>query len=148
MTGGLVRIRFDLLEAINDQAQNAYPGECCGLLAGRPVPDGTLTVTRVVASANTAEPPAPDRFEVDPQVRFDLMRALEGTDEEVIGHYHSHPDHPAKPSDTDLAMAFEPELVWLITAVINGTAGRTRAWRLDRDAKSVEALELEVVEKA
>ena len=73
------------------------------------------------------------------------MRDLEGTPERMVGHYHSHPDHPAKPSDTDIGMAFEPELVWLITAVINGTAGRTRAWRLDRETRATRPIELEVI---
>jgi [CysO sulfur-carrier protein]-S-L-cysteine hydrolase len=109
-------------------AEAAYPRECCGLLAGRTTPGGIL-VTRVVASRNTADGDQRDRFEVDPQVRFDLMRALEGSDERLVGHYHSHPDHPAIPSATDRRMAHEPDLVWLITAVAAGRATATRAWR-------------------
>ncbi len=109
-------------------AEAAYPRECCGLLAGRTTTDGIL-VTRVVASRNTAAGHRRDRFEVDPQVRFDLMRALEGSDERLVGHYHSHPDHPAIPSATDRRMVHEPDLIWLITAVAAGHATTTRAWR-------------------
>jgi len=144
----LIRIGYTLLDEINAQAQAAYPGECCGLLAGRAEADGAITITRAVPSPNVATPPAGDRFEVDPQVRFDLMRALDGSGEHIVGHYHSHPDNPAKPSDTDIDMAFEPDLVWLITAVISGVSGRTRAWRLDRETRTAQAVELEVLESA
>lgn len=144
----MIRIGFKHLNQINAQAEGAYPGECCGLLAGRVGADGAVTVTRVVASANVADPPGDDRFEVEPKVRFDLMRELTDTDEDIVGHYHSHPDHPAKPSQTDLAMAFEPDLVWLITAVVSGTAGRTRAWRLNRDTGAIEDVTLEVGESS
>lgn len=140
----VIRISPAQLKQITEQAQAAYPGECCGLLAGRAGLDGSITVTRVVASPNAAASPGNDRFEVSPKVRFDLMRALDGTDEAIIGHYHSHPDHPPKPSKTDLSMAFEPELVWLITAVTSATAGETFAWRLDREANTVQAVALEV----
>lgn len=116
------------LARIAAAAEAAYPRECCGLLAGRAAEAGGLLVTRVVASRNVAPGDRRDRFEVDPQVRFDLMRALADGDERLVGHYHSHPDHPAVPSATDRAMAHEPDLIWLITAVAAGRATATRAW--------------------
>lgn len=130
-----------LLKTICDLAEAAYPRECCGLLIGRD--DGAATtVTRIAESANLADGPAHDRFEVDPQVRFDVMRelgliadggaaAVAPTAERIVGHFHSHPDHPAQPSQTDLEMAFEPEMIWLITAVENGRAVQTTAHILD-----------------
>ena len=144
----MIRVGFTLLERINAQAQSAYPDECCGLLAGRTQADASITVTRVVSSPNVAASPGGDRFEVDPKVRFDLMRELDGTDEDIVGHYHSHPDHPAEPSKTDLAMAFEPDLVWLITAVIAGTAGRTQAWRLNRETGTIKEVGVEISDTA
>jgi proteasome lid subunit RPN8/RPN11 len=119
--------------AINAHGEDAYPGECCGLLVGRVDVDGTVSVTRTIPSPNVVSPHGNDRFEVDPQVRFDLMRELHGTAETIIGHYHSHPDQTAEPSPTDLEMAFEPDLIWLIIAVFNGRAKNTRAWHLNRD---------------
>ena len=106
--------------------------------------DGSVRVNRIAASLNVADPPGDDRFEVSPKLRFDVMRELDGTDEMIVGHYHSHPDHPATPSKTDLDMAFEPQLVWLITAVDQGTPGTTQAWRLNRDSGEVQAVELAV----
>jgi len=120
------------LRQITEAAEGAYPEECCGLLVGRSEPSGDRVVMRVVASPNVAKGGARDRFEVDPQVRFDVQRALAGGPERIVGHYHSHPDHPAQPSERDLEMAWEPDLVWLIVAVEDGRATETTAHLLDR----------------
>lgn len=144
----MIRISTAHLEQINAQAEEAYPGECCGLLVGRVKHDGSVTVSCIAPSPNVAQPPDLDRFEVDPKIRFDLMRALEGSDEVIVGHYHSHPDQTAEPSATDLNMAFEPDLVWLITAVASGKAKATRAWRLNRETRAIAPLTLEISENA
>ncbi|TVR99653.1 MAG: M67 family peptidase [Rhodospirillales bacterium] len=124
------------LDAIARSAEAIYPEECCGLLVGSRDPVGTVVVSRVVAARNVAPSDRGRHFEVDPQVRFDLMRALRegGGREAIIGHYHSHPDHPACPSREDAAMAHEPDLIWLITAVPGGRAGETAAFRFDAAA--------------
>lgn len=119
------------------EAEAAYPEECCGLLVGRRRADGSLALDRAVSSANVAAGRHSDRFEVDPRVRFRLTRELAGTASTIVGHYHSHPDHPAEPSATDRAMAFEPELAWLIIAVRRrrpderARAGAVRAFRIN-----------------
>lgn len=139
----MIYLAAPLQSAINAHGEDAYPGECCGLLAGRIAADGSVSVTRTIPSPNIAASQGNDRFEVDPQVRFDLMRALQGTTEMIVGHYHSHPDQMAEPSPTDLTMAFEPDLIWLIIAVSNGRAKSTRAWRLNRDTGT--RLEISIV---
>jgi proteasome lid subunit RPN8/RPN11 len=123
------------LKVIADAAEAAYPKEACGLLVGRAEPPGDIVVTRVVASANVAEDGVHDRFEVDPWVRLEVMRALEDQSERLVGHFHSHPDHPAQPSPRDLDMAWEPELVWLITSVVDGQAIHTTAHVLDPEGR-------------
>ena len=132
----MIRLTPAQLDEIHTQAEAAYPYECCGLLAGRHEPDGVITVTRVVPSPNVlkdeAEGGGKDRFEVDPQVRFDLMRAVRDTDEDIIGHYHSHPDHPPEPSQTDIDMAFEPEMYWVIVGVQKGKSTYANVWQLER----------------
>jgi proteasome lid subunit RPN8/RPN11 len=128
----VILIPSRLLEHVVDDAERTYPEECCGLLIGEGDPSGTVTITRVVSSPNLSSGGKGDSFEVDPKLRFDLMRALEGGVEGIVGHYHSHPDHPARPSRRDVEMAWEPEMVWLITSVIGGTAVRTTAHVIDR----------------
>lgn len=128
----MIRMPTAMLEAIRHHAGAAYPRECCGLVIGRDAPArqaaaGAVVVTEAVACRNVA--PAPERtFEVDPQARFDVERRLRGTPLRVVGHYHSHPDGPARPSAHDVARMFEAHHVWVIVGVAGGKAGRPRAF--------------------
>ena len=129
---------------LESEAEVAYPEECCGLLVGWRNADGSTALEHAVASPNVAVGRRHDRFEVDPRVRFALARRLAGTSSAIVGHYHSHPDHPAEPSATDMAMALEPDLLWLIVAVTRRPsgdrphAGDVRAFRIEPGGSIVE----------
>ena len=142
----IISISSDQLSDIQGQAEQAYPQECCGLLVGRKQAEGFFIVTRIAPSENMSKHNTADSFEVDAQVRFDVMRAVENTDDDIIGHYHSHPDHPAKPSETDMDMAYEGEFIWLITAVEQAQAVETKAWQLDQTTRTSQSLTLLVSE--
>lgn len=144
MSTPLVRLSAAQLRAIEAAAEAAYPEEACGLLVGRREPGGACRVSAVEASANVAEPPRTRRFEVDPKLRLRLVRALRDGPDEVVGVYHSHPNGRAEPSETDRAMIFEPAMVWLITAVDQGRAGRTTAWQPSEDGAAFLPLGLEL----
>ena len=146
------------LKAIVDAAEASFPDEACGLLVGQWVTPDHCSVTNVVASENVAA----DRsaaFEIDPALRLDLQRTLRGSDNRVVGIYHSHPDQSAQPSARDLKRAWESDLVWLVTSVLAGEAVltsaqviaqtdgrqrfretllRTSDWEPDRDRPAVE----------
>jgi len=151
----VISLPADFLRQVEVAAEAAYPRECCGLFAGTHNGDGTIAVTRMRASPNRADKNRPDRFEIDPKVRFDLMRDIgefdrvdrldndgdqEAPCERIVGHYHSHPDHPAKPSKFDLEMAFEPDLFWMIVAVTKGLATATTIHRLDQSHQKFEQI--------
>lgn len=146
----MISIPRDFLHQINTAAAAAYPRECCGLLAGIRRENGDIAVTRVQASRNIASDDRPDRFEIDPETRFALMRDIGEFDspdldtlpdgERIVGHYHSHPDHPAKPSDYDLKMAFEPDLFWLIVSVMDGRAANTTIHLFDDTSRSFQEI--------
>jgi len=138
----MISIPRAILKRIDKAAETAYPRECCGLLAGTHEDNGDISVTRVRPSRNIAGSDRPDRFEIDPETRFALMRDIgefdrleNGSDsarkERIVGHYHSHPDSPSRPSAYDLEMAFEPDLFWLIVSVENGRAAAAAIHRLD-----------------
>lgn len=143
----MILLPRDILNDIETAAVTAYPAECCGLLVGHGDIDDTVRLERAVASPNLKAAEHTDRFEVDPQVRFELMRALDGSGARIVGHYHSHPDHPPSPSATDLASAWEPEMIWLITAVADGKAGKTTVHVLADDHQSFRALTLTVEDR-
>lgn len=131
-------------------AEAAFPAEGCGLLIGRGC--RVIRVSRVLASDNLLKSQGNDRFELDPLVRFAAERAVRGTKDRVVGHWHSHPDGSARPSATDLAMAWEPELIWLIAGVAADSSGRPQtvqmlAHRLDREAGKIFPVRIELAEK-
>jgi len=137
----MISISTALMEQITKACEAAYPEECCGLLSGTGDPP---TITGVHPSDNVRATRKRDRFEVDPKVRFDLMRALEDGPGRIVGHYHSHPDHSAEPSPHDLEMAFEPDLLWLIVAVEGGRASETTAHRVNPGRTAFEKLALSI----
>ena len=111
-----------LIEAMLQAARAAMPEECCGLLVGR-----GNHVTRLVPANNVHE--APRRFfTIDPAAQFATLRDLRpaGGGEEVIGHYHSHPDGPAAPSPRDLAEAFDAQAIWIVIDPSRGELGAFR----------------------
>ncbi|EME69632.1 Mov34/MPN/PAD-1 [Paramagnetospirillum caucaseum] len=138
------------MASIAAAAEAAWPAEGCGLLIGRG--RRVITVTRVVPAGNLLKTEGNDRFELDPAVRFAAERSLRGTQERVIGHWHSHPDGSAHPSATDLAQAWEPDLIWLIVGTAADADGRPqavqmRAHRLDRAAGRMFPVRMEMAEK-
>ena len=83
----------------------------------------------VAESDNVAPSQRTRRFEVDPALRFSLMRRLRGSRDNIVGHYHSHPEASAAPSAYDASVVFEPDLIWVIVAV---AAGRSGLWQTPR----------------
>jgi proteasome lid subunit RPN8/RPN11 len=150
----MISIPQIFLKAIIDVAESAYPKECCGLLVGRDNGAGALVVTRVVASQNVTKGTGLDQFEIDPQIRFNVMRELDNSTKDnelrhrIIGHYHSHPNHPAQPSTTDLEMAYEPDLVWLITSVFDGQATLTTAHCINANGSQFRQIPLQTTDWA
>jgi proteasome lid subunit RPN8/RPN11 len=111
---GSLQISDALRAQLSKEARDAFPRECCGLIEG--TRDGaTVKATQLHPTPNLAR--EPNRFEIDPALQFALMRALRGTDRDIIGCYHSHPNGRAEPSPHDLAEADEAEFIWLIAAI-------------------------------
>ncbi len=144
MSVARVRLSPAQLQVIERAAESAYPEEACGLLVGRAEPGGAWQVNAVEASANVAEPPRTRRFEVDPKLRLRLERALRDSPDSVMGVYHSHPNGRAEPSETDISMIFEPDMIWLITAVSEGRAGTTMAYKPAEDGAAFQPLGLDL----
>jgi proteasome lid subunit RPN8/RPN11 len=116
-------------DAIRRHGAETYPHECCGALIGR---DGR--VTEAFSLPNTTDEGPRRRFLVrPPDYRAAERRAAElGAD--LLGFYHSHPDHPARPSQYDLDHAW-PSLSYVIVSVTAGQPGDVMSWRL-RDDRS------------
>ncbi len=135
------------LDAMMAAAVAARPEEACGLLIGAREADNRIRVTQLAPSANLAADRR-RRFEVDPALRLRLQKALRRGPRDIVGHYHSHVDGPARPSATDLARATEPDLVWVILAVDDGGVGAVAAHRLAADGAGFAPLDLAVADGA
>lgn len=113
-------------------AEEAWPREACGLLVGRSAA-AACEVARATLARNLRADEGGDRYEVDPADHLAAWEQAEAEGLEVLGAWHSHPDHEARPSTTDRAEAHEG-LVYLIAEVRAGSAGALRAWRLEEGA--------------
>ena len=119
-------------QAIRAHGQETYPHECCGALVGR-----DDRVTAVVALPNTTEEGPRRRFLVRPSDYREAERRASELGAELLGFYHSHPDHPARPSQYDLDHAW-PTFAYIIVAVAAAAAGDVTVWYLKDDRSSFE----------
>ena len=114
-------------EVIRFHGIELYPDECCGALIGK---DGV--VNNVVPLPNTTEEGARRRFLITPDDYKTAEREASELNEELLGFYHSHPDHPAEPSQYDLDHAF-PSFWYVILSVQQGRPETMTVWRLADD---------------
>lgn len=112
-------------------AQAGYPCETCGLLLGD-CSDGCCRVASQRPARNLNRERAHDRFELDPQDYLGAENAAAAAGLAIVGIWHSHPDHPARPSETDRAMAW-PGWSYLILSVGHSGVAELRSWRLAGD---------------
>lgn len=143
-----VHLADKLLATLREHARADFPNECCGLLVGTCNAD-IATITDVHKSRNLTSGDPSKSFEVDPKLRFDVMRDVQSKPDgiDVIGHYHSHPNGPAAPSATDLSMAYEPDMIWLILGVPDNQDIEVGAFQARSDRSAFDSLEL-VIESA
>jgi proteasome lid subunit RPN8/RPN11 len=112
---------------IEHSARRRYPAEACGLLLGRQ--EGALVEVELLhptRNLNTARPN--DRYDLDPADQLAAEEAARARGLDVVGVWHSHPDHPARPSETDRAQAWE-NWSYVIVSIAAGVAHDLRSWR-------------------
>jgi proteasome lid subunit RPN8/RPN11 len=115
-------------ETIGLHAIGDYPRECCGILLGHAADHGWI-ISAALPAANTAEPHRlADRYTLDPRALLAADRRARREGLDILGFYHSHPDHPAIPSRTDIDLAWE-FYVYLIASVRDGAVSHWRAWQ-------------------
>lgn len=136
----MILLPADQRTAIAAHVEADYPSEACGLLLGQRRNDRVL-ISQAVASANVSDQPH-HRFEIDPVLRLRLQKAAREGGAAILGHYHSHPNGAARPSATDRAGIYEPDLVWLIAAVKDGSLLEIAAYTPWADGDGFDEVEL------
>ncbi len=114
---------------IRQHGEETYPHECCGVLLGE-TGDGRNVVKAAVQCGNTREDSPHNRYNIDPRELVKIQREGRERGYDIIGFYHSHPDHPAKWSATDLAEAHWIGCSYVITSVEKGKAMLTNSFLL------------------
>ena len=132
MTDRTLTVSTDVDRAIRAHGQETYPHECCGALVGK-----GDSVTNVVALPNTTEEGPRRRFLVRPTDYRDAERRASELGAELLGFYHSHPDHPARPSQYDLDHAW-PTFAYIIVSIMSGQSADMTVWYLKEDRTSFD----------
>jgi len=153
-------ISHDLAERIRHHGAETFPHECCGALLGRDsasneklsAQDGPLVeVPREVLGlfplVNRRDDSPRNRFAVTADDVRDAEKAARGHGMEVIGWYHSHPDHPARPSDFDREHAW-PWYSYVIVSVMSGKPAEMTSWRLNDDRQDYSPENIEIRNRA
>jgi proteasome lid subunit RPN8/RPN11 len=126
----MLRVSQSDYVSLRQHGEETYPHECCGTLLGRFEDDGSKTATRIVRCGNTRADSPHNRYHIDPKELIRIQREGREHGEDIVGFYHSHPDHPAQWSPTDLAEAHWFGCSYVITSVDRGTATITNSFEL------------------
>jgi proteasome lid subunit RPN8/RPN11 len=147
----MLRIHYAEYEALRAHGVETYPHECCGVLLGHATPEGNR-VQQIVRAGNTRTDSAHNRYHIAPQELVKIQRQARGLALDIVGFYHSHPDHPAQWSVTDFAEAHWLGCSYIITAVEQGAAAITNSFLLtgtgeEDKAFADEPIEIDIIPK-
>jgi proteasome lid subunit RPN8/RPN11 len=141
----ILRLSGAVYEAIRAHGEETYPHECCGALLGTSVPGGWL-IQAAVRAANTRTDSAHNRYNIGPAELVKIEREARRQGLGIAGFYHSHPDHPAQWSLTDLSEAHWLGCSYVITAVAQGKATVTNSFLLSGASEEEKRFEQETIQ--
>jgi proteasome lid subunit RPN8/RPN11 len=124
------------LEAIREHGREAYPEECCGALLGT-ADSGSARVARIARMENARRDERQRRYVIEPLEYARVERQADAENLSVLGFYHSHPDHPAVPSEYDREHSF-PFFHYVVLAVGAGVPGEAASYVLSEDRGAFE----------
>lgn len=136
-----LRLSASLVDEIRRQGERAYPAECCGVLAGRAGEVREVVTLVPVTNRRTDDP---HRYLIAPDDLRRIEAELRSSGLEVLGCYHSHPDHPAAPSAFDTEQAW-PWYSYIILRVDRARAAELTSWVLDDDRSAMSPESVDVL---
>jgi len=126
----MLRLNSNDYAAIRRHGEETYPHECCGILLGSFAGEGARIVSSTARCGNTRTDSPQNRYNIDPRELVRIQREGRERGEDIVGFYHSHPDHPARWSATDFDEAHWIGCSYVITSVEQGTAAITNSFEL------------------
>jgi proteasome lid subunit RPN8/RPN11 len=143
---GMLVLAEAMYRQIEREGAKAYPNECCGILYGHDE-GGQRRVTALQAVPNVFdEQERYHRFSISPKQLMEAEKQAGDRGELVLGFYHSHPDHPARPSEYDRTHAW-PFYSYVIVNVAKGDPGEMTSWVLDESTEQFERQEISTPEQ-
>jgi proteasome lid subunit RPN8/RPN11 len=142
----MLRIHYAEYEALRAHGEETYPNECCGVLLGKSVAGEGNHVREIVRAGNTRTDSAHNRYHIAPQELVKIQRQARTLGLDIVGFYHSHPDHPAQWSQTDFAEAHWLGCSYIITSVEQGKAAVTNSFLLSGTGEDDKKFEDEAVQ--
>jgi proteasome lid subunit RPN8/RPN11 len=148
----MLKLSESVYAALRQHGEETYPHECCGVLLGHFGDDDggsgpvTKTVSRIARCGNTREDSPHNRYSIAPRELIRIQREGRERGEDIVGFYHSHPDHPAQWSSTDLAEAHWFGCSYVITSVEKGAATVTNSFELTGGGEEDKTLVAEKTE--
>ena len=136
-----MKIATAALEAIRAHGAEGYPHEICGVLVG---PRGSHTATEAKRARNIIVERARDRYEIDPRDHIRIQREADTDGQDIVGYYHSHPDHPAQASRFDAERSWAG-YVYLIVSVREGQPEDANAFVAEQDGGPFRAEPVDVI---
>ena len=126
---------------MNAHAEETFPEECCGTMLGRELEDGSREIVQIIRVENTKGENRERRFLIDPRSLLHAERTAKEAGLDVLGIYHSHPDHPSQASEFDRVHAM-PFWSYLIISCLKGKTATIQSWRLREDRSAFDEEEL------
>jgi proteasome lid subunit RPN8/RPN11 len=137
-----LRLPGALADEIRRHGEAAYPAECCGAMVGRA--EGAAKEVLRLSPAVNRRTDDPHRYLIAPDDLRRLQREVREAGQEILGYYHSHPDHPARPSAFDAEHAW-PWYSYLIVRVDRGLGADMASWVLDDERPLMHPESLDVL---
>ncbi len=138
-------IKENQIKEIEKQGEKGYPFEICGFLLGNiDYQNDTREVKEIFQVENQNKERANDRFEISPQDYLKVEKYADENNLSIVGIYHTHPDHPDRPSQTDLMFA-QPDMSYIIMSIENGKAKSFKSWVLNLDKNEFEEEEVKII---
>jgi proteasome lid subunit RPN8/RPN11 len=128
------------MDAIEAHGAEGYPDEICGVMLG---PQGERVVTEVRRARNIIVERSRDRYEIDPRDHIRIQRDADATGQDIVGYYHSHPDHPAQASRFDTERAWAA-YVYVIVSIQGGKPVDANAFVAEQDGGPFRPEPLEI----
>jgi proteasome lid subunit RPN8/RPN11 len=135
----MLKLRHADFVEIRRHGEETYPHECCGVLLGA-INDDMREVRATVRCGNTRVDSPENRYNIDPRELVRVQREARERDLDIVGFYHSHPDHPAHWSPTDFQEAHWIGCSYVITSVEQGKAAVTNSFALNGTTEEDKAL--------